>query len=150
MSDPVPYETSGSKYIALGLKVDYSQGWPQLQYPDNTPVPDTLVGTAFEWEDASYPKNDNVSECVAFNGNKKVVNMECNITGGDHLTYLCEARPIESIKDPRGNLCVFPFIHNNVTYDSCAQPDDTNSDISALAFDRPWCATAVDSRGAIQ
>ena len=88
MSDPVPYENSGSKYIALGLKVDYSQGWPQLQYPDNTPVPDTLVGTAFEWEDASYPKNDNVSECVAFNENKKVVNMECNITGGDHLTYL--------------------------------------------------------------
>ena len=31
MSNPVPYENSGSKYIAIGLKVDYSQGWPQLQ-----------------------------------------------------------------------------------------------------------------------
>ena len=60
---------------------------------------------------------------------------------------MCEARPIESIKSPRGNLCVFPFTHNNVTYDSCAQPDDTNRDISDLAFDRPWCATAVDSGG---
>ena len=36
---------------------------------------------------------------------------------------------MESRKEPRGNLCIFPFIHNNVTYDSCAQPDDTNSDI---------------------
>ena len=71
----------GSKYIAIGLMVNYELGWPQLQYPDNTPVPDTLVGTAFEWKDASYPKNDNVSKCVAFDEDKNVVNMECNITG---------------------------------------------------------------------
>ena len=49
-------------------------------------MPDTLVGTAFEWKDASYPKNDNVSECVAFDNNKKVVNIECNITGESQLT----------------------------------------------------------------
>ena len=55
-----------------------------------------------------------------------------DIVGGDVLTYLCEARPIESIKAPRGNLCVFPFTHNNVTYDSCAQPDNTNQDICEL------------------
>ena len=31
MTDPAPYNNSGNKYIAIGLKVDYSQGWPQLQ-----------------------------------------------------------------------------------------------------------------------
>ena len=44
-------------------------------------MPDTLIGTAFEWENDNYPLNDNVSQCVAFKTSKKMVNMECNITG---------------------------------------------------------------------
>ena len=76
-----------------------------LQYPDNTPVPDTLVGTAFEWKSASYPINDNVSECVAFDASAsasttaKVVNIDCNIAGEE----VCRVNFVKWIKSKNIN-----------------------------------------------
>ncbi len=77
MDDPFPYQGGGTKFIALGMRVDFTQGYPILQYSDGTPVPETLVGKAFAWKDSTYPLNEPTKACVALDG-RVAVNRECD------------------------------------------------------------------------
>merc|ERR1712194_434898 len=54
-----------------------------------------------------------------------------------NLSYLLEEAGKEACKTNSNKPCVFPFIYEGVTYDSCTNVD----------HDEPWCSTEVDSNG---
>lgn len=76
LQNSAPYVNAPANYVALGMKVDFTLGYPVVKYTDNTPVPPTLFGTAFQWKDATYPLNEVDKQCVAFDG-LSVVNIPC-------------------------------------------------------------------------
>ena len=65
------------------------------------------------------------------------------------LTYMCEARPIEAMKTgaTTEEACHFPFTHNGVYYDTCAQSGPSNSDIATKG--KPFCALKVNSTNGV-
>jgi len=56
------------------------------------------------------------------------------------LQCLKTCLPCKTVGD-RGLPCVFPFIYENTTYNSCTPRDSDNG--------QPWCATAVDEEGIV-
>ena len=119
-----------------------------LIYRDGTKVPPEVLAF-LEW-DTDYPNtNDNDTDvCVLWKA-KKLRNVPCdgfhdgaNMTLASSVTnlgYLCESRPIRSVKSsdgaPEWNMCHFPFTYQGVQYDSC---------VLEQVHQKPWCATTVD------
>ncbi len=72
---------------------------------------------------AGEPNNPATEHCFGYMAGA-MVDIPCDgwpISGGAmHLSYMCEARPIE-VKDKTA-ACIFPFKFKGKTYDGCVQP----------------------------
>lgn len=134
------YYYSGS-LVALGIKHGSLDGVsdPVFYYSDNQVV-DDRIKTKIENE-LGAPLGPG-TQCLGFY-NKQFWPYDCAQEFNDGsdtsaaLGYICEARHIKT-KDS-DIVCVFPFVYNNVTHDSCAF--DINEDLESNGL--PWCATDV-------
>ena len=129
MKDNRYFPEAAQGVIAVGLEIKFLDGQPVVYYPDGTKVPDNLHGSALVWH-LGHPVTLTDHKCVGYRGGK-LASMPCEgyHDGVDnskkYLGYICEARPIETLKDDVPKACHFPFVYNSVTHVNCVQEPPT-------------------------
>ncbi|TRY78752.1 hypothetical protein TCAL_06219, partial [Tigriopus californicus] len=149
LHNPLFPGTNAEHYFAIGVKLSLIDEVITPVYWDGTPMPENIREHLMVWQDGPPTLNE-VGKCVAiFNRAMRPVHcldglfspqLEDPLANTSRLSYICEARPTETMYESPPQVCHFPFKHNGKTYQSCAQP------VSGIDSEgSPWCAVQVDS-----
>ena len=94
--------------MAIGMNISLEASLPTPYYRDGSKFPYELIQPTNEWSwDAGYPELDNNKSCIFIKNGDKFINDYCEDSAAI-MTYICEARPVETLDDPITS-CHFPF-----------------------------------------
>jgi len=103
-------QASGNVRVAIG--VNFSVESNELFYKDGSAFPYSLIEISGDWSWLnSNPSLDVEKTCIFLKNGNQFVNDVCNgysVDGKDYLSYICEARPLQTL-GPKPSACHFPF-----------------------------------------
>lgn len=145
---------ASTQSTAIGMQLlpnsfDFSP--PRVYYRDGSVVGNQIFSDGFPWT-SNYPKN-NGQFCIVLNEKNTISNGKCNgysntssSSGNQPLSYICEARPLETIAaETYYQACQFPFKVNSTS-------DWSHSCHYELLGDgshHVWCPTALEQNSII-